>query len=90
MLEYVVVKYIFRDNIINGTLCVTILRGRILAEQQLLMLLQWNLWSGCPYMAGVTSSESNLRVKTLSHLNKFRPHPCIPELIWQIYLYYLI
>ena len=26
-------------------------------------------------------------IKTCSNLNKIRPHPCIPELIWQISLY---
>ena len=36
-------------------------------------------------------SRRNCDIKLiLYHLNKIRLHPCIPELIWQIYLYYLI
>ena len=36
----------------------------------------------------VLSTDTNVVVLTLSHLNKVRFYLCIPELIWQILLYY--
>ena len=65
------------------------LQRRVSKHQRRFLKLQHRFLKLQRWLLKLQRGCLNVFCLTLSHLNKFRPHPCIAELIWQIYLYYL-